>query len=187
MTEKKINKELKKKWEELSPFFIEENKNWYKEMNKWILENSIEKYTFSQHCGLFSNLSPMKSVEENKRLFLNYLNGKKGGHFKTQIKKCDEIAKLSNPRPILIDNITNGFKTISFWRNIFNPFDNRFVTIDRHIHKLAYGGKTMSVTPKRYRVISSAIKKIAREVDLKPNEVQAVLWSHSKNLYGNNI
>jgi hypothetical protein len=185
MTEKQIYNQFKKQWKETSSFFISEFKDWYVDMQKWIDENRPEKYTLVQACAIFSCLSVMKSVEENKKLFLSFSKGSKSGHFKKQINKCVLISKKKDLRPKEANKIIRGNKTVSFFNNLYNPNNPRYVCNDRHIIKLSYKGENKNITPKRYEIISRAIKKLSKEVNLIPNQTQAVLWGISKKLYGN--
>jgi len=187
MTERQIYNNLKKEWKNVSSDFIEEYKNWYIDMQKWVDENRPEKYTLIQACGIFSCLSVMKSVEENKRLFLSFCKGGRSGHFKKQIDKCVLISKMPDIRVKQANSIIKGDKTVSFFNNLYNPKNPRYVCNDRHVIKLSYKGENRNITPKRYEIISNAIKKLSREVGMIPNQTQAVIWGISKKLYGNDI
>lgn len=186
MTETTIRRHIKKAWDENSHAFFNDGKQWYPKMREYLdelaKENEIE---LSQSCGIFSSLSPMKSVSLNKRLAEGFLNGKRSGHYKKQIKKAEAILNVSSP--IQINRILNGPKTVSFFRHLYTPWDDRYCVCDTHIVKLCNGGEVTKVTPKRYRLMSEEIRRLSRRLELKVSETQAVLWLTSKHLYGNDV
>ena len=186
MTEKTVYNTIKKAWGEIPELSLSSYSQWYYEHRDYC-DSLAVKYDLklSQICGIFAALSPMKSVEENKRLCENFLKGRRGGHFSVQIKKAENIKNTSNLK--LIDNILHGDKTVSFFRHLYSPWDNNYCVVDRHMIKLANKGESMYITPRRYRVIAESIKKLSKEVNMKVSETQSCLWYLAKSKYGNNI
>lgn len=186
MTEKSIKKNLEKAWEKSHASLILEAKEWYPKTRDYIEElaksNSLE---ITQVSGIFSALSPQKSVSENKKLAEAFLKGKRSGHYRNQIKKAERILYTTRPRDI--DKILHGYKTVSFFRHIYTPWDDRYCVNDSHIIKVSNGGKIAYITPKRYKMMSDCIKNHAKKVNLKVSECQAAFWLISKELYGNNV
>ena len=151
MTERQIYNQLKKEWGNLSPFQIKEAKNWYPETKKWIEEKSDEYgITHLQGYSLFSSLSPLKSVPENKKLFENFLKGKRNGHFSNQVKKAERILNLSDGTPKDYDKILNGSKTVSFFRHLYTPHNNKYVVVDTHIIRLSFKVMVPKMTNKKH-------------------------------------
>ena len=187
MTEKIYYNQLKKEWGNVPTPYIISGKSWYWDYrdytDKLAKENNLQ---LSQTCGIFSALSPLKSVEENKKLCENVIIKRKyRGHTKRQLNKVKCI--IVEKEVEKIDLILNGLKTVNFFRNIYSPWDKNYVTVDRHMIKLCHKGKEVLITPKRYKLMANAIKKLANEVNLYPSECQSVLWFQAKSLYGNNI
>lgn len=187
MTEKVINNNIKRAWEHYShASLINDAKLWYPEMRDYV-ENLAKDNNLdvAQTSGIFSSLSPQKSVSENKRLAESFLKGKRTGHYKNQIKKAENILYTENADEI--EKILRGMKTISFFRNILDPKDNNYCTIDTHLIKLCNKGEILQITPRRYRIMSDCVKKHAKKVNLRVSECQATLWIISKQLYGINV
>jgi hypothetical protein len=89
-------------------------------------------------------------------------------------------------------------KTYNFWKNTVDPSNPHFVTIDGHMFHASRGqkgnvvgsrkanGRTSGalVNEKTYDEISDHVKRIAKVVDLIPNQVQAVIWLTYKRIHG---
>lgn len=188
MTEKQIYNTLKREFENSSDSLISDALNWYPETRSYIDSYTIKhNLTLPQACALFSVLSPLKSVSINKRLFEGFLDGKKSGHFTKQINKGKEIISLINPRLSLLDEIVSGNKTVSFYRHLYTPWDNKYAVVDTHMLRISYKGRAPNMTDKKYRIISNCIKKLAKENNYKTSEMQSILWFRAKELYGNDI
>lgn len=127
----------------------------------------------------------MKSLELNKRLCENALKGRWWGHFKNQIDKAKAIKNIKDVKEI--ENVLHGIKTVNFFYNLYTPENQDFVTIDRHMGKFCNNGLEYRITPHRYKNMSNAIKKLAKQLNLLPCQVQACFWYHSKEMWGNNI
>lgn len=75
---------------------------------------------------------------------------------------------------------TKGPKTRNFYRNILDPTDHRFVTIDGHV-VAAWRASRLTMTqariaPSTYLLIQRDIQQLAFERFLLPNQYQAALW-----------
>src|SRR5690606_11014067 len=80
-------------------------------------------------------------------------------------------------------NAKTGAKTLSFYRNILNPNDTNYVTIDRHMLAVFKGriGKpsgTARITPKQYRELSAEFSKLAKKHNVTPCQLQAAVWEY---------
>lgn len=186
MTEKLILKRLMKEWEEVDSSLLFSGKQWYY-LKRNYCDNLAIKYklTLQQIAGIYAALSPMKSVSENDRLCENFLEGDYSGHFKFQINKAKKIKK--EYRPEKIEEILRGDKTKAFFRNIYTPWNDDYVTVDRHQIKICNKGKLLNITPKRYKIIANATKSLAKRVNLHSCETQSCLWLLAKRKYGNNV
>lgn len=95
-----------------------------------------------------------------------------------------------------------GLKIRAFYANILDPEDPVPVTIDGHM-VCAWRGvnvpmKSASVKPDEYDQIAKSVRELAYDLQLIPNQVQAIIWLVRKrlerikydpqlNLFGDNI
>ena len=82
---------------------------------------------------------------------------------------------------------TKGPKIMNFYRNLLDPDDSRFVTIDGHM-VAAWRGEELTmkealVSASGYRTIAGDVKRLAFENYMLPNQLQAVLWFTRKRLF----
>jgi len=167
--------------------------DWYKKARIFCLKTS-QKYNvpYITVCGVLAALSPRNRWERNKidtENLIKYkiLGGDKPlfGTYNKMIEKAERV--LNEPFGYNhVNRILNGPKIKAFFDNIYNANSSE-VTVDTWM-LLAAMGKYMSVderpslSEKTYNMISSAIKDIALKVQLKPYELQAVLWCAIKRL-----
>lgn len=188
MTEQKCLNLLKKDWEIMSsnPDLINEAKAWYPTEHDFSKELATKyDWNLQQITGLYAAFSPLKSVSENKRILINFLNGSRYGHTSLQMNKAELILQTSDLNQI--DVILGGMKTRAFHRHIYNPMDKEVTCIDRHCIKYFNKGKMPWITSNRYNMYSNAIKKWASKINMYPSEVQALVWLYAKQKYGNNV
>jgi thermostable 8-oxoguanine DNA glycosylase len=69
--------------------------------------------------------------------------------------------------------ILGGNKTKAFFLNIYRPDTSLDCTIDTWMLKM-FGIK--NITPKRYKEASAHLTEVALEMNLKPHQVQALVW-----------
>lgn len=185
LTEKQIFNNINRAWEE-SHALVSSGANWYPEAHTFAKSLADKhKIALSSCCGIISSLSPLKSWTENKKLAEQFLSGKERGHFPKQIDKARRIKRISIPDTI--ETILSGKKTSSFFRNIYNPNDNKYCTVDSHILKVAHKGVLVQSTPRRYKDIENAIKKISNKENLPVSTVQATIWIYAKDKFGINV
>lgn len=187
MTERIIFNKVKKEWENnLTPLILQESKQWYPLAHDFCKDLAKQhKLAVSQTAGICASLSPLKSWSLNKQLTKEFLQGKERGHFKKQIEKARKIKRISIPSTI--DIILNGNKTVNFFRNINNPSDNQWVTLDSHLWKFVGDGQLLNSTNYRYNITKNAIIRFGKYVDLPPNVIQAFIWLRAKELWGNDV
>lgn len=79
-----------------------------------------------------------------------------------------------------------GLKIRSFYANILNPADLTPVTVDGHM-VCAWKGINVPMTsaavrPPEYLEIAKGVREVAKDLDLIPNQVQAIIWFARKRL-----
>ena len=188
MTERKCLNLIKKDWEIISsnPNLLEKGKNWYPNEKEYSFELA-KKYSLKlqQVTGLFAAFSPLKSVPENKRILINFLNGSRYGHTSLQMNKAELILQTNKIEEI--DVILSGRKTTAFHRHLYNPLCKEKVCVDTHLIKYFNKGNIIHITPNRYSMYENAIKKWSKKVNMYPSEIQATVWLYSKQKYGINV
>lgn len=178
ITEKHINKNLERVWQMSDPFLID-GKEWYYKARDYADELANEfNIDLYQSSAIISALSPLKSWDLNKRIAKEFLEGKRNIHFYKQVQKAKNI--LRTKKEYRVPVILNGRKTVSFYKNIYTPWDNEFVTIDTHVVNCLIAPNA-NITPKRYNLIQTSITNHAKKVNLRPCEVQATIWITHKH------
>ena len=159
---------------------------WYS-VGEQLCERWAEEFNLSKLvvASVVSCLSPACSWTQNLKdaqtVFEAYSDGVADfeqvtcSTYGDNVRKAFKILATGNP-----EYIGNGLKTTSFAMNLAGMWNDNAVTIDRHMLGLAVGSRTtlhqkLSVTPKRYRTISSAIKRLSKKEGLEPRQVQAIL------------
>lgn len=79
-----------------------------------------------------------------------------------------------------------GLKIRAFYANILDPADPHPVTIDGHM-VCAWEGinvpmKAAAIRPPQYQVLAEGVRTVAKQVDMLPNQVQAIIWLTRKRL-----
>jgi hypothetical protein len=188
MTERKCLNLIKRDWEHIAsnPNLIEKGKNWYPNEKEYSFKLSKEySLELQQITGLFASFSPLKSVSENKKILVNFLNGSRYGHTSLQMNKAELILQTNKIEEI--DVILSGRKTTAFHRHLYNPFCKEKVCIDTHLIKYFNVGNIIHITPNRYLMYENSVKKWAKKVNMYPSEIQAILWVLAKQKYGINV
>ena len=179
-----------------------ESLNWYKETNTFATHLS-ELFNLNSNvkvCGIISALSPAVNWERNKVDTHNFLaladaNSSeetilrgKFGTYKNNVLKAIEIYNLKSPTAKKIGEILlgkTGLKTMSFFYNIYDLNNEEIVTIDRHAVKVAnnvYKGGGVSVSKNQYKLTEKAYIKVAKKLNIKPYQLQAVVWVKYRQL-----
>lgn len=162
---------------------FQESKDWY-----WKAHEKAQEYTkeFKKDIcitsGLISVMSPQKEWSHNLRLTEEYLKSgaKTCKHTRVQREKAKYIYYTDGyPRDFIpyIEAILGGPKTINFFRNILNPDDKEFCTIDGHMAALMTGNLSKEkLTPKQYLFLKDEMIKFANKEGKIPSQLQAELW-----------
>ena len=151
--------------------------SWYSETNDFCYDLSKQfNVPIYIVVGLISAFSPLRNWDDNKRIVIDYLKGKKVGCFKSQKSKADRIFNAENEQEI--EEILNGRKTVSFFKNIVSSgMDSSVVTIDRHAISIAVRGSFKgSLTDNRYKTIEYAYQRVGAMYGVPAPVVQSVTW-----------
>lgn len=86
------------------------------------------------------------------------------------------IYKTQQPDPYL-----KGLKVWNFYNNIYQPENDRYVTIDGHMFN-CWGGERRALRlslkgAKHYELVAGNVIALAREYGLLPHQLQATLWT----------
>jgi hypothetical protein len=162
---------------------LQRGSSWYLEANQYA-ERLGEKYSLGIDVvsAVIAALSPNNSWEVNKRdadRLIGQWRGKKRvkgiASFRTNIKKALAILRTGDT------SYLHGIKVTAFADNIARPKLSDKVTVDRHIWGVLTGKRyrpleVPGVTPARVKVATEAYQKAARELGVRPLELQAVTW-----------
>lgn len=157
--------------------------NWYDDAHNFC-KNVSEKYNLPMDkvCAVVSSLSPGTNWEQNKKDTINLIESMNGNRaqfkFTTYGQNVIKAYRILDGyiKPVDAFNVTTGPKTFNFFRNILDPTDSNFVTIDRHAFRIATGKEYKSLTAKQYREVAAHYIKAAKKLDITPAQLQAVLW-----------
>jgi hypothetical protein len=85
--------------------------------------------------------------------------------------------------------VLRGLKVTNFYRNILNPCDGRYVTIDGHMLSV-WGGRRIllksrgaTISKDTYEVIANDYITVARHLNILPNQLQATCWHVWKRIH----
>ena len=152
------------------PIELDSGKVWYSEAHDYAVSLSKEfGIELSKVCGVIASLSPLKEWGLNKRIAKQFLQGKRNVHTGLQVRKAEWIFEGRD-----IETCLGGLKTINFYRNILNPTDKNWVTVDSHMHWMYK--EYPSLTPKKYNLIKNDFINYANQTNQIGCEVQACAW-----------
>lgn len=160
------------------------SKNWYYEVNDYC-KTLLEVYNIPliKVSGIMSALSPNNTFRNNVKSLEKFLrnNGNcKVTTFNIQkqkalkiLRSCDKIS-VDEVKKILGNSKNNSLKTKAFFDNIYRPEKSKEVTID--LWMVRWAKIEGSLTPKKYRQVSTKIKNMADNIGVMPHELQAKIW-----------
>lgn len=153
--------------------------NWYFEVNEYCRTLSdIHNIPLIKVAGMLSALSPNTTFALNIKSLERFIINKgdcKVSTYNNQKNKALTILNSNNDITIEeIKTILGGLKTQAFFDNIYRPNISQEVTID--LWMIRHFKIKGSLTPKRYRDASNKIRKIAKDLNLLPHQVQAGIW-----------
>lgn len=133
--------------------------------------------SLAQAAGVIAALSPQCGWAENIRLADQAAaEGRASGHTADACRKADAILAGADPFDVL-----GGRKVRSFYANIVRPTTPGPVTVDRHAVDMLVGrrGAVEDRVLERigaYARCAAVIRGVARELGMRPHELQAVAW-----------
>jgi len=110
-------------------------------------------------------------------------------------KACELLLEGQNPPGVFAHNLAKATrilatgctdliqpheapKTWAFWQNLWRPNDPEPVTLDSWM--LRSHGLSARTNLCSYQALSSAYRRLAPELGLLPNQLQAIVWLHAK-------
>lgn len=191
-----MSKDNIQKWfERVDNNDVREGKLAYVNYNKVMLSfSNFYNVDIRKVTAVFVALSPNNSYDKNIRSLATVLDGfVKGTPLElikvSTYKHCRDRA-YSYLAGVEFDQPNRGLKILSFYKNILNPSDKNWVTVDGHIKALYVDQeltmKEALVGKREYREIDKALKEVACEKNLIPNQLQAILWFTRKRVLGIN-
>lgn len=158
-----------------------------------VMQKIAGHYGFSleQVCAAFCSLSPNSDYVGNLRSTVSVLDGINRGIDPELVtvstyKHCQRraYAYAMGHRDFWTES--KGPKIKSFYRNILDPTDSRFVTIDGHMSAIWQGKRlTMreALIPARtYEIIRRGVIALAFRHFILPCQMQAILWFARKRI-----
>jgi hypothetical protein len=171
-----------------SPDEVRQGMDWYKRAHD--VANEVGRGNVRKGAGIIAALSPQTEWTENVRMARQLADtGNATGYItRAEVGKAKRILEGEDPETVL----PMQAKTGHFFRNINDPSDPSAVTIDRHAHDLAMG-RRYGANPRalgaigRYQTFvgahMSATHRLS-DMNLVPNQTQAISWVRWRNLHG---
>jgi hypothetical protein len=151
-------------------------RNWYANAHEIAKEIAFGNARIG--AGVLAAISPMMGWKQNiatAKKMIQTLQFK--GCLGNSCRKAERICLGEDPWTVL-----QGNKVLAFFSNIVYPNQYGEVTIDRHAIAIALGRNATNAEAQKlsnikyYNEVADAYRNIAREVGLKPHELQAVCW-----------
>lgn len=147
--------------------------------------NTETRFIAKENCipvwkvaGIISALSVGVQWEANLReaekLISTLARGRKSkvSTYGVQLQKAVDIYNTDKKENV--NGILKGPKTRAFFNNIAYPNICNSVTVDRWILRIF--NEPQNVKPKRYKEIERAFRTVAKELHLRPLQLQAICW-----------
>jgi len=166
-----------------------EGKFWYEEANLFAKQVATKfNAPLEEVCAVFSILSPVTNFEQNKKDLVNFYAYHKGlvnkkpsfTTYSTNVRKAEKVIN-KQLKPTEAFNPKTASKTLNFFRNILDPNDKNYVTIDRWAYRIATEEAYKPLTKKQYDSIANQYKRAAKRLGLLPSQLQAILWVDVRN------
>lgn len=151
-------------------------------------------YRVNEAAGAFAALSPNNTEQGNWLDLVSLMSAKfYTGEFTGArvsaypLNKEKAIRILSGSYAFIV---LGGEKTLSFYWNIVEPTNMFPVTVDVHAIAITQGkplkakSKEVSISKGQYALIAAMYREIAKELDLVPNQLQAITWNTWKRMHG---
>lgn len=153
---------------------VEHGLSWYLDANRIALD--VGKGDLKLGAGLLAVLSPR--LKWNKNVEYAYHAVEYGWPYPGMSAITNKVIRLLEGESA--DTVVNGEKTVSFYRNIVNPFSDD-VTVDRHAIDIALATRhnddtRPSLSKSRYEELANAYRDAAKRCSIFPLELQAITW-----------
>ncbi len=157
----------------------ERGRHWYKREHAEARLIAEEAGLPVEHvCACLAVLSPRCQWPRVKAASRELLSGKKPrGFFNRNLTKAVQIVSSRNGIPI---DPHKAPKTWAFWQNLWHPEDPGPVTLDSWMFRAH--GLPARVGFAAYQTLAECYRRVARELSLIPNQLQATVWLHSKKM-----
>lgn len=160
---------------------VERGYNWYPEAHNFA--RALDPSNISRAAGIIASFSPQCPWPRNQELACRlYETGIATGHTIDNCNKAQAIFNGADPLTLLGAKKTSGQKTRNFYLNILDPEDTLPVTIDGHAFDIAVGMQTTtkirSILQRKgvYQKFADVYREVARELNFRPLELQAITW-----------
>ncbi len=178
-----------------TPEELSDGEDWYANACEWV-DSIADRHHIPCEivCGVLSALSPAVEWELNKKqaekliygyLILSDVGGVVISTYKRQLQKAIAILNFIEGWQSDNEDCREGYilsvlgerayKTKSFYRNIINPLDRRYVTVDQHIWNAA-GFITKMINKGEYAAMTEIIQELSDEYGYEPCQLQAIIW-----------
>ncbi len=167
---------LVKRFEQVSEDSFNKGIDWYDQANEYAASIK-DKYSLEQSASVISHLSPRTRWNKNKEAAAQVIAGDihSTGLFSSCVNRA--ILALGTNDPL---STFNGKKTTSFVHNILGNHD--YVTLDSWMLSITHPELTIKERNNflkrsgKYDLISDCFRYAAKYVDLKPAQLQSILW-----------
>lgn len=160
---------------------------WYRKAFRWAKDLAKRSgYSIDVTVGVVAALSPGVQWSVNMRDAESMLLGIKDyvpatyGHNVLKAYRMLKCATKSDVLKVLRPRLESGMKTHNFFLNIRHPLTAGPVTVDRHAISVALGktstNKDGNLTKLQYERYAEAYRQAASPLELRPHELQAVVW-----------
>lgn len=158
-----------------------------------VMQKIADHYDFplDRVIAVFVSTSPNNNYKANLRSTVSVLDGIRRGIDPELVtvstyKHCRRRAHAYAIGEKRFLEETDGLKVLSFYHNLMNPLDNRWVTVDGHMSAI-WQGKDLTmrqalVSKRTYMTIRDDIRWLAFRHYMLPNQMQAILWFTRKRV-----
>lgn len=171
-------------------------KDWYRNTRSSLINKFTSDYKMV--AGLIASTSPRRDVQRNIRIAVTIYKAYKEhpkqfvnemiNNRKQFCKKFELMsAHYNNVKTTILHNYNkplelSGNKVNAFYNNMIGNYD--YVTIDIWMLRILGLTKEAIVSKKEYLHLSNIISEVAKEQNLLPAELQAILWIKYKQEIG---
>lgn len=157
---------------------FEDRKDWYRDIHDYIFVEYDNPYLF---CSILASTSPRLSIKRNWEVSVAIYDRMRSGD---RMINWHEYGlwpcHAGNLDRILAGEEIHGDKVRAFFTNLCGDYEA--VTVDTWV--LRFFGFAGWITPRRYEKFADRIQTYAKKVNLKPAELQAIVWCYVRDRAG---